>query len=375
MRRLGIVANEFFDPALGRIGGFGWAAAHAAAALHDRMEVIFISGEHRADDGRREASAHGRRLLLVPPDPRDWRPLLRRERLDALLTIDYRESYRPVLEALPRTPAVVWVRDPRSPGDLRRIATLRVPGEEAPPQGIGVNDCSSLPAALVPSRLRRRRFAPASPAPETLAAGAAAAYGMSVDRLPLLPNPVPVPELRPRSERPLVVSLGRFDPIKRPWVTVELARRMPEVRFAMIGTSHFDGPGSWAPRELPPNLELLGLSDGESRLDCVGAAWALVNTSIHESFAVSFMEAFALGTPVVAGVDPEGTVSRFGTCVGSFEGDGLAAVEPLERALRELLGDAARRERLGREARDWMLSTHTPERFAGELEGLLARIS
>ncbi|WP_340106945.1 hypothetical protein [Rhodohalobacter sp. 8-1] len=24
--KVGIVANEFFDPAIGRVGGFGWAA-------------------------------------------------------------------------------------------------------------------------------------------------------------------------------------------------------------------------------------------------------------------------------------------------------------------------------------------------------------
>jgi glycosyltransferase involved in cell wall biosynthesis len=382
VRRLGIVANEFFDPdlahlngqfepALGRSGGFGWAAAHAASALDGRMEVVFISTEHRAMDGRREVSSNGRRLLLVPPDPGHWRALLRRERLHALLTIDYRVSYKPVLQALPRTPLVVWARDPRSPEDIERIETLRVPGDAAPPQGIGFNDCSSLPQAARPNR-RRRHFVLASPSPRFLAPKSGPAYGIPVERLALLPNPLPVPELRPRSEQPVVVFLGRLDPIKRPWLAVELARRLPEVRFLFLGEAHFEGPGSWAPAGLPPNIELLGRRGGAEKLDILGSAWALLNTSIHEGFPVSFMEALALGTPVVAAVDPEGAVSRFGACVEQSDGDGLASVPAFESALRDLLADSARRERLGREARDWLLSVHTPERFADRLEVLLS---
>ena len=33
----------------------------------------------------------------------------------------------------------------------------------------------------------------------------------------------------------IVAFVGRLDPVKRPWLVVELARRHPEVRFEMAG--------------------------------------------------------------------------------------------------------------------------------------------
>ncbi len=37
--KVGIVANEFFDRRLGRMGGFGWAAAQVASCFRDEPDV------------------------------------------------------------------------------------------------------------------------------------------------------------------------------------------------------------------------------------------------------------------------------------------------------------------------------------------------
>jgi hypothetical protein len=88
-----------------------------------------------------------------------------------------------------------------------------------------------------------------------------------------------------------------------------------------------------------------------------------VNTSPHEALAVSFQEALAARTPLLACVDTEGVVSRFGVCAGRFPGDGLDALPSLRAGLEQLLGDDDLRGRLGREGRDWVCGRHTPERF------------
>ena len=50
--KVGIVANEFFDLSLGRMGGFGWAARQASKTLRasetPRFEPVFLAGEIRA---------------------------------------------------------------------------------------------------------------------------------------------------------------------------------------------------------------------------------------------------------------------------------------------------------------------------------------
>src|SRR5262245_21788427 len=116
--RLGVVSNEFFDPALGwahpshgRMGGFGWAASRLAECFADpadSVEVVFVSCEHTATPERGEVVSHGVRLLLRHEDERSWLRVLRRERFDALVCIDYRSSYLPVLRGLRRTPALIW---------------------------------------------------------------------------------------------------------------------------------------------------------------------------------------------------------------------------------------------------------------------------
>ena len=320
------------------MGGFGWAAREAAGAiathLGEQLDVVFVSCEHRAGDGW-PGMVHGRRLVCGPAEPGDWAGLLAPEGLDALLTIDYRPSYEPLLRALPRTPTIVWMRDPRSPTELRRLATLRVPGDPAPPQGIREVDCTSLGPLLRRRFPRRGRPAIcASPAPELAAVRAPATYGLDVAP-ELLPNPLPLLEPGARSQQPTVAVLGRLDPIKRPWVAVEVARRLPEAEFLLLGRNHFEGPGSWQPAELPPNVRLLGHLEGPEKQRLLRGSWALLNTSIHEGLPISFQEALAAGVPLVAPLDPERVVSRFGVLrrrVGRRRARGSRAARERPRA-------------------------------------------
>jgi glycosyltransferase involved in cell wall biosynthesis len=153
-------------------------------------------------------------------------------------------------------------------------------------------------------------------------------------------------------------------------VIAALAERFPSVEFIFMGQSHFRGPGSWKARNLPANVRLLGHLDEPEKLELLSSAWLLVNTSIHEGLSVSFLEALACETPIVACVDPEGIVSRFGMFVGTYLGTGLDALPALELAVGELLSDAERRQRLGREGRAWVNATHNRARFLEALSNL-----
>jgi glycosyltransferase involved in cell wall biosynthesis len=161
-----------------------------------------------------------------------------------------------------------------------------------------------------------------------------------------------------------------LDPIKRPWVFVDLARRFPHVEFAMLGRAHFAGPGSWLPARLPPNVAVLGHLDGESKRSVLGSAWMIVNTSIHESLPISFLEALHCGTPIVSCQDPEGVTSRFGRYVGHVDGSGLDALDVFADAIESLLDDDDLRLRLGAEGREWARANHTAERFLEVFEEL-----
>jgi glycosyltransferase involved in cell wall biosynthesis len=360
------------------MGGFGWAARQVARVFEDRrlgVDVVFLTGEIPATPGQDEIRVHGRRLVLRQRGSIADVRRVRAERIDLLLTMDYRPNYRTVCWALPRTPMIVWVRDPRDAEDVARVHTLRIPGADGlRPQGTFQPDCASLGTLVRASRWLARPVIFASPAPH-LRDRLARMIGMAIEDLALLPNPVDIdPGAVRKSAHPQVVCLARLDPVKRPWLVVALARRFPHVEFLFAGKAHYRGEGAWEASGLPPNVRLLGHIDGPDKVRLLSSAWVLVNTSIHEGgVAVSFLEALACETPLLACVDAGGLVSRFGIHTRRRDGDGVEALPSLAEGLERLLSDHGLRRRLGREGRRWVSSTHNPVRFLEAFRTLSAR--
>jgi glycosyltransferase involved in cell wall biosynthesis len=125
---------------------------------------------------------------------------------------------------------------------------------------------------------------------------------------------------------------------------------------------------------LPANLEWRGHLDEAAKNEILSSAWVLVNTSIHEAMAVSFLEALAHGTTVLACQDGVGVVSRFGVDVGRWDGDGLASLPAFVAGLGRLLEDHPLRRHLAQSGRDWVAQTHTWPRFLAAFDGICARL-
>ncbi|HXK21838.1 MAG TPA: glycosyltransferase, partial [Myxococcota bacterium] len=374
--RVGIVANEFFERASGRIGGFGWAAANAARSFREtrdaNVEVVFLTGERGAAAHADETRVHDTPLLLPT---RDYAERVRRLDLDLLLLIDYRRGYRRVLDALPRVPFILWSRDPWDAGDRAALRTLRIPGAaDAPPSGYERPVDASLREVARRARWRRRRWLVATTTP-WLGSKVADAYGVTPARVHWLPNPIPPGPTSRRAARPTVLWLGRLDAIKRPWLVVDVARRLPDVEFRMAGDAYVEGPLRWQPAELPPNVRLVGHLEGKPKEDALASAWLLLGTSIHEGLPVSFLEAFAAGLPIVSCQDPEGVVSRFGRAVVRCDGSGEDAVPDFAKAIAGLVSDTEERERLGNAAREWVAATHSRERFLLAFRALASELT
>jgi glycosyltransferase involved in cell wall biosynthesis len=375
---VGIVANEFFDAALGRMGGFGWAARTSAECVASTRRIghrpVLLAGSGGLGSHRPERHESGIPLIRYDGDPRRYARRLGRAQLGLFLTIDYRPNYLPVLVSRD-VPAIVWIRDPRAPVDVERIATLELPSGVEDPQGVSTIDCRSLASHVDRARDAGSRIAFASPAPGLAMPRMRTTYGVDPAVVHFLPNPVaPLATTVRKTERPRVVFLGRLDPIKRPWVFVHLARRFPRVEFVMLGRPHFSGPGSWQPTQLPANVSLLGHVDAELKRAVLGSAWLIANTSIHESLPISFLEALHCGTPIVSCQDPERVTSRFGTYVGRWDGTGLDGLAAFSDAVERLLDDDELRLGLGAAGREWVRANHTPERFMTAFAALAASL-
>lgn len=382
MLRLGVISNEFFDRSLGRMGGFGFAARQVIRLFQDDpalgVEVVVLPGEPLHFPAGGAATVHGART--VPwrghgvRGARDLRAAVGPRPPQLLITIDYRPSFRPILLAFPRTPAVIWVRDPRTAGDIQRVGSLRLPdGASERPSGTSALDCRSLRWVDRAARLTGRALHYATVSMH-LGERIHATYGVRPRELHLLPNIVPPPAAPIRkSDRPSVLFLGRLDPIKRPWLFFDLAERLPDVDFLVMGQLHGSGPTCWEPSRTPPNVRLLGHLEGSAKNELLASSWLLVNTSIHEAVAFSFFEALGYRTPVVSCQDGGGLVSRFGELVHWTGGDGRDSLDAFEQALRRLLADDIRRERLAREGQEWVAATHSSESFLAMLGELCRR--
>ena len=134
----------------------------------------------------------------------------------------------------------------------------------------------------------------------------------------VIANPYAVP-LRKRQQRAdLILWVGGIREVKRPERFIALARALPQYRFRMIGGAVGEGADARAyfaairdAAAAVGNLEFLGfrpLDEVESHFD---EARVLVNTSAHEGFPNTFLQAWARGIPTVsyfdAGVRDDGT--------------------------------------------------------------------
>jgi len=366
--KIGILANEFLDPDIGRMGGFGWAARNAGRVFkrHPQIDIVYLSAQlNHLQERETPIRTNGIPLHLVHGQKVVNAIRLFQERIDLLLTIDYRPNYNPVLDALPFTPIVTWVRDPRPPEDVEKMMSLRIPGkEDLKPDGIHNNETIRLAEYTRRAWPFNNTVLLANKMPHMKAKNTSV-YGVPPSDY-VLPNPSVIDYSSVQVEKadtPTVVFLGRLDPIKRPWLFVELGRHFPQTDFYMMGQNHFEGERGWRPNNIPDNVHLTGHLSGADKYRLLSRAWVLVNTSIHEESPVSVLEALAYETPVLSYEDWGRLVERHGITIGQHRGTGMDGMPDLVDAQDRLLTDHKKRIALGKAGRSYVEQQHNDQQF------------
>ena len=162
----------------------------------------------------------------------------------------------------------------------------------------------------------------------------------------VIPNFHPAsPENLDKSAELTVLWIANLKQWKRPEVFVRLAGRFAmrkDIRFIMVGAAAAEGSNAaWRESlmrdiEAAPNLRYLGEKTQAEVNALLAQAHVLVNTSTHEGFPNTFIQAWLRNAAVVSlSVDPDGVLERRRV--------GIAAhTEPaLEAAVRKLLDEPA----------------------------------
>jgi glycosyltransferase involved in cell wall biosynthesis len=166
-----------------------------------------------------------------------------------------------------------------------------------------------------------------------------------------------------RTERPeAFLWLGRFASYKRPEAFVELARRVPEARFRMVGMANSEEETRLA-REIAaaasqlPNLTVFPGLRRDEVAQQLASAVAVVNTSDFEGMSNVFLEGWGRGVPALSlRHDPDGVITREG--IGGFAHGSPTRLAEMARSMWSRRSD---RSDLARACRDYVRREHSAD--------------
>ncbi|MFN2557207.1 MAG: glycosyltransferase [Nitriliruptorales bacterium] len=213
-------------------------------------------------------------------------------------------------------------------------------------------------------------------------------YGISGARLAVVapgvdldifhPGQAPNPSDAPPGSGPLLLFVGRLQPLKSPEVAVRalayVRREVPDARLLVVGGVSGSSAGSCGPDELRALALELGVGDGvavaaarpqRELADLYRASTVVLVPSRSESFGLVALEAQACATPVVAA-----EVGGLPAVVGGGGGTLVAGHDPADyaAAILDYLRDSARYTR----ARTSALQAASRATWDVTVEGLLA---
>lgn len=389
--RVGFIVEEFFHEDLRGFGGFGKTVKnfcdHYNANGHDTRIQVFLAKRVPSLQKAEVRTIHNAAVLLRPPvhskSGRECQGLINRLNPDLFLTIDYYTSYEEYLLASPATPLIVWLRDPRDKQEWEKLATV--------PLELKIRCCKSkeqlfdfarekelsLKRILKLSKILKRKVIFATNA-QFLVERAKRTFGLDALEPHFLPNPIPLPAAHNhhQSLRPSLCFVGRIEPVKRPWIVFELAKRFPHIDFYIAGSVVY-------PEFMQPiveqyqglaNLKFLGVVDGAAKEKLYAESWGMINTSVHEGLPVTFQEMLSYGKPIISCQNPEGLTEKFGYYTGEILGEGTSEKDLalFSKCIEEFLSDEAQRQDKGRRGKKYVEETHSFASFDRTFKEILA---
>ena len=175
------------------------------------------------------------------------------------------------------------------------------------------------------------------------------------------------------SGRVRIVFAGQISKDKGCVELLEASRQLPDADFVLLGNVHKDMEERV--RDLPANVEIVDQVPQEAVEEEMRTSDIFVLPSLREGFPMAALEAMAVGLPVVttrAGALPDMIEEgKGGVIVPRPRGDPV----PLISALRALLGDPARRRRMGRFNRERVRTEYAYSVVAPQLTSIYEQIA
>lgn len=186
-------------------------------------------------------------------------------------------------------------------------------------------------------------------------------FGLSSEVLPMPCSMLATndysPKQPPERENCRVLWIGRIDKEKRLELLLEVARKLPDVVFDIVGKpTHADDPYSRDVLDQARSLQnvvIHGMLPHSQMPSLYANASLLCCTSLYEGFPNTFIEAWSYGLAIVTTFEPDGIISS--KQLGVYAEN---AVE-LVKGISYLLQDHVLWQHIAANARKYYLDTHT----------------
>ena len=369
--KVGLIVDEFFGGAGTAFGGYGFLARNLIAKYipNENIQIDVLLGK-----GSKKLSAEcdevdGIKVYKLPR--RKWfaRRWLKKQNYDIYLSIELTFNYILENETNKNKKLILWIQDPRPMYEWEEINTVKLFPEK--------NYYNQEIYDLVHDWYKQDRVKFISQG-HFLKQKAIDLYLLdsNVD-VEYVPNPIDIDNdfnVASYPKKNMIIFLGRLESVKRGWLFCEIAKRMPEYEFYVLGkTFREEGKNSQIMGDYYniTNLHFVGHVDGKQKEDFLKQAKILINTSIHEALPISFLESLSYGTLLVSNRNPEELTAKFGIHVGDVLGDGFDKIDLFVDAVNTLLNNEQQRQLLAKQAVDYIKKYHNVPIFIDNLRQII----
>ncbi len=372
--RVGLLIDKFFGGAGTAFGGYGFLARKFIAKYIPnediRVDVLLGSGGHRFTE--RVYREDGVKLYRLPR--RHWASkwFLKRKNYDVYLSIELTDDFVLKHETNKNKKLILWVQDPRPKSAWDNVIDTMKSIKDPCFYHQNIYD-----TVHELNDEKRVKFISQGYSLNPLAKELY--YLPENTSIQYLPNPIELDmdfKFDIKKKEKSVIFLGRLEAQKRAWVFCEIAKRMPEYDFYVLGQffrHRKDNERMLAPymKNDIPNLHFVGHVDGKEKAELIKSARILCSTAIWEGIPISWLECLSYGTVLVSDLEREGLVEKFGLFTGDNPGDGFDGVDNFIPAIRELMENDKLYKQKAESAIKYIRETHNIPRFVNDLRNVI----
>ncbi|MEB4801174.1 glycosyltransferase family 4 protein [Acinetobacter soli] len=371
MVKVGLIIDEFFGGAGTAFGGYGFLAREYIAKYipNEDIQVDVLLGKGSRKLFVEEFEVDNIMAYRLPR--RKWfaKRWLKKKNYDVYLSVELTDNYVLINEPNKNKKLILWIQDPRPHYEWDEINTVKLFPE--------YNYYNQSIYDLVHDWYKKNRVKFISQG-YFLNQKAIDLYNLdqNVD-IEYMPNPIQIDHkfnVENFEKKNMIIFLGRIESVKRGWLFCEIAKKMPNIDFYVLGKTHREESKNseiMSDYYSIPNLSFVGHVEGEEKIKYLKEAKILVNTSIHEALPISFLEALSYGTLLVSNRNPEYLTSKFGIHVGDVLGDGFDKIDLYVNAIQQLLNDEENRKKVSLEAISYIKDIHDVDKIVPKLRNAI----